>query len=128
MPPPTTITSCSTLTGARVPRGSTAPRRSGGRSERRREAGIDIGLAERESFVLELRGSDALAAEQHLDAHLPEGGPVRMAYVTPAHQYPLGVTMSLARRLAQSGTYKLEVLVDQGNTMGWALNVAPAVS
>jgi GntR family transcriptional regulator / MocR family aminotransferase len=26
--------------------------------------------------------------------------PARMAYVTPSHQYPLGVTMSLARRLA----------------------------
>jgi GntR family transcriptional regulator/MocR family aminotransferase len=28
-----------------------------------------------------------------------QSGSVRMAYVTPAHQYPLGVTMSMARRL-----------------------------
>jgi GntR family transcriptional regulator/MocR family aminotransferase len=32
-----------------------------------------------------------------VDAHSKS---VRMAYVTPAHQYPLGVTMSMARRLA----------------------------
>jgi GntR family transcriptional regulator / MocR family aminotransferase len=28
-----------------------------------------------------------------------KGTPARLAYVTPSHQYPLGVTMSLARRL-----------------------------
>lgn len=39
---------------------------------------------------------------------------VRLAYVTPSHQYPLGVTMSLARRLAllewatQAGAWVLE--------------------
>ncbi len=31
---------------------------------------------------------------------LDEGEPSRMVYVTPAHQYPTGVTLSLARRLA----------------------------
>jgi GntR family transcriptional regulator/MocR family aminotransferase len=29
-----------------------------------------------------------------------KGGRVRLAYITPAHQYPLGITMSMARRLA----------------------------
>jgi GntR family transcriptional regulator/MocR family aminotransferase len=29
-----------------------------------------------------------------------KGDRVRLAYVTPAHQYPLGITMSMARRLA----------------------------
>ena len=33
-------------------------------------------------------------------AALEEGEPCRMVYVTPAHQYPTGVTLSLARRLA----------------------------
>jgi GntR family transcriptional regulator/MocR family aminotransferase len=35
-----------------------------------------------------------------IQAGMAKGGRVRMAYVTPAHQYPLGVTMSIARRLA----------------------------
>ena len=30
----------------------------------------------------------------------PSDGDIRVAYVTPAHQFPLGVTMSLCRRLA----------------------------
>lgn len=44
---------------------------------------------------------------------LPAAG-VRMAYVTPSHQYPLGVTLSLPRRLAllawaaRSGSWLLE--------------------
>jgi GntR family transcriptional regulator/MocR family aminotransferase len=31
---------------------------------------------------------------------LPEGAAARLLYLTPSHQYPLGVTMTLARRLA----------------------------
>ncbi len=33
-------------------------------------------------------------------AEIPEDSNIKLAYVTPSHQYPLGVTMSLARRLA----------------------------
>ena len=35
-----------------------------------------------------------------LDAARARRGPARLAYVTPSHQYPLGMTMSLPRRLA----------------------------
>jgi GntR family transcriptional regulator/MocR family aminotransferase len=35
-----------------------------------------------------------------VDAGLAQAPAARLAYVTPSHQYPLGVTMSLARRLA----------------------------
>ncbi|MFJ4113890.1 PLP-dependent aminotransferase family protein [Pseudomonas sp. NPDC089758] len=39
--------------------------------------------------------------EEGLDcARLAHAGDCRLVYVTPAHQYPTGVTMSLARRLA----------------------------
>jgi GntR family transcriptional regulator / MocR family aminotransferase len=40
---------------------------------------------------------EQLANEEH------SGHPVRLVYVTPSHQYPLGVTMSLSRRLALLG-------------------------
>jgi GntR family transcriptional regulator/MocR family aminotransferase len=33
-------------------------------------------------------------------SRLPEGGPVRLAYVTPSHQFPLGGVLPLERRLA----------------------------
>jgi GntR family transcriptional regulator / MocR family aminotransferase len=33
-------------------------------------------------------------------ANIPQDSNIKLAYVTPSHQYPLGVTMSLARRLA----------------------------
>jgi GntR family transcriptional regulator / MocR family aminotransferase len=36
----------------------------------------------------------------HITSEMVRGATARMAYVTPSHQYPLGVTMSLARRLA----------------------------
>jgi GntR family transcriptional regulator / MocR family aminotransferase len=45
---------------------------------------------------------------------LPEGGNAGLLYVTPSHQFPLGVTMSLPRRLAllrwaeRNGTWILE--------------------
>src|SRR5205085_12443650 len=35
-----------------------------------------------------------------VDAAIARHPHARMAYVTPAHQYPLGVTMSLTRRMA----------------------------
>ncbi|MER0836458.1 PLP-dependent aminotransferase family protein [Pseudomonas aeruginosa] len=38
--------------------------------------------------------------EQGLDAAELEAADCRMTYVTPSHQYPTGVTLSLARRLA----------------------------
>jgi GntR family transcriptional regulator/MocR family aminotransferase len=43
--------------------------------------------------------------EQGLDVAAAESASIeaRVAYVTPSHQYPLGVTMSLARRLALLG-------------------------
>src|SRR5258708_14138845 len=40
-----------------------------------------------------------LSAEQLATAETG-GQPVRLVYITPSHQYPLGVTMSLSRRLA----------------------------
>ena len=49
-----------------------------------------------------------------VDAGRARGPEARLLYVTPSHQYPLGVTMSLARRLAllewasQSGAWILE--------------------
>lgn len=33
-------------------------------------------------------------------ANIPSDNKIKLAYVTPSHQYPLGVTMSLSRRLA----------------------------
>ena len=36
----------------------------------------------------------------HITSEMVRSTTARMAYVTPSHQYPLGVTMSLARRLA----------------------------
>ena len=36
----------------------------------------------------------------HITSEMVRSATARMAYVTPSHQYPLGVTMSLARRLA----------------------------
>ncbi len=33
-------------------------------------------------------------------ANIPEESNIKLVYVTPSHQYPLGVTMSLSRRLA----------------------------
>jgi GntR family transcriptional regulator / MocR family aminotransferase len=36
----------------------------------------------------------------HIIAGMAQNATARLAYVTPSHQYPLGVTMSLARRLA----------------------------
>lgn len=41
----------------------------------------------------------------------PAGGGCKLAYVTPSHQYPLGVTMSLARRL--------ELLEWAARSQGW---------
>ena len=52
------------------------------------------------------RGALAAAGARLIPAPVdPEGitlmeGPARLVYVTPSHQYPLGVTMSLHRRLA----------------------------
>jgi len=49
-----------------------------------------------------------------LDAARRQGAGARLAYVTPSHQYPLGMTMSLSRRLElldwaeQSGAWILE--------------------
>ncbi len=48
-------------------------------------------------------GADIVAVpvdRQGLDvARLPREGPVRLAYVTPSHQFPLGAILPLARRL-----------------------------
>jgi GntR family transcriptional regulator/MocR family aminotransferase len=49
-----------------------------------------------------------------MDAAIAQGPEARLAYVSPSHQYPLGVTMSLSRRLqllewaARSGAWILE--------------------
>jgi GntR family transcriptional regulator/MocR family aminotransferase len=49
-----------------------------------------------------------------VDAGMARAADARVAYVTPSHQFPLGVTMSLSRRLAllewakRSGAYILE--------------------
>jgi GntR family transcriptional regulator/MocR family aminotransferase len=56
---------------------------------------------------LAVHGAGALAVPvpvdrdgMHVDFARANAGRARMAYVTPANQFPLGVTMSLARRLA----------------------------
>jgi len=67
-----------------------------------------------------LLGAGARVAPVPVDAHglvtsaLPRRGRARLVYVTPSHQYPLGATLSLARRRAllawaeQSGSYIVE--------------------
>lgn len=47
----------------------------------------------------------------HEGMHCPSTTDCKLAYVTPSHQYPLGVTMSLARRL--------ELLAWAERTQGW---------
>lgn len=47
----------------------------------------------------------------HEGMRCPDSADCRLAYVTPSHQYPLGVTMSLARRL--------ELLAWAERTQGW---------
>ncbi len=50
----------------------------------------------------------------NVSAGIKQGGGARMVYVTPSHQYPLGVTMTLGRRLTlldwanRSGAWVLE--------------------
>ena len=73
-------------------------------------------LSARQVFLA--AGADLVSVpvdEAGLDvSQLPRRGPVRLAYVTPSHQFPLGGVLPLARRLEllrwaeRSGTFVLE--------------------
>jgi GntR family transcriptional regulator/MocR family aminotransferase len=54
-------------------------------------AALTVAGAQLIGIALDQDGMDTSQLAQHADC--------RMAYVTPSHQYPLGVTLSLARRL-----------------------------
>lgn len=54
-------------------------------------AALTVAGAQLVGIALDQDGMDTSQLAQHADC--------RMAYVTPSHQYPLGVTLSLARRL-----------------------------
>lgn len=69
------------------------------------------------AYVLESYGAALKAVpvdDQGLDPDKLPPGPVSLAYVTPSHQYPLGVTLPLQRRLHlldwawQTGAYVVE--------------------